>query len=145
VLLSVILVDDDDDIRTIAEMSLTLVGGFTVMAASCGRTAIDLALRETPDVIVLDVMMPGMDGLNTLRQIRLHPQLAAVPVIFMTAKVQARDLAQYVRAGAIGVITKPFDAMNLPREVQHLLDDAACRPEPIESSVGPRVPPMSPD
>jgi CheY-like chemotaxis protein len=72
-------------------------------------------------VILLDMMMPGMDGLETLRRIRTHAQLAAVPVIFMTAKVQKRDLDAYLMAGAAGVIAKPFDPMELPHQIRRLL------------------------
>ncbi len=119
---SVMLVDDDPTIRAVGEMSLNLVGGFQVIPAASGPEAIDLALQTRPDVMLLDMRMPGTDGLDTLRQIRLRPALDPMPVIFLTAQIQARDIDDYLSAGAIGVIAKPFDPMGLPGEVARLVD-----------------------
>jgi CheY-like chemotaxis protein len=119
--LKVLFVDDDQDIRRIASMSLSVVGGYAVTLASSGPEAIESAARECPDVILLDVMMPGMDGLATLAQIRANERTASIPVIFMTAKVQKAEVDQYRAVGA-GFIAKPFDPMRLPAEVARVLD-----------------------
>lgn len=113
--------DDDPDIRAVAAMSLRMVGGFHVTLASSGHEAFAAALRQAPDLILLDMMMPGMDGLETVRQLRHQPTLAAIPVVFMTAKVQARDRDEMLAAGALGVIAKPFDPMDLPTQVRRFI------------------------
>lgn len=118
---TLLFADDDPDIRAIADLSLRVVGGFQVTLASSGREALAMALRQTPDLILLDMMMPGMDGLETLRHLRSHPELTAVPVVFMTAKVQARDRDEMLAAGALGVIAKPFDPMDLPTQVRRFV------------------------
>jgi len=120
----VMLIDDEADIRLIGEMSLRRVGGWDVVAVSSGSEALALAAAQPPDLILLDVMMPGLDGPATLARMRQEPALAAVPVIFMTAKVQKRELGRYMELGADGVITKPFDPMRLPQEILRILDEA---------------------
>lgn len=114
----ILYVEDDDDIRTIAQLALETVGGFVLK--SCGGGA--QALREgpgfAPDLILLDVMMPGMDGPSTLAALREHAALKAVPVIFMTAKVQPDEIAHYRALGALDVIAKPFDPMTLADQVR---------------------------
>ena len=122
---SVLLVDDDDDIRTIGVISLEQVGGLETRVASSGRDGVASALAERPDVILLDVMMPDVDGLGTLELLRADPATATIPVIFMTAKAQKSDVATYLDAGAIGVITKPFDPMSLADDVRALLAQVA--------------------
>lgn len=122
---TVLIVDDDDDIRTIGTISLGTVGGMSVRQASSGPEGASMAREEGPDVILLDMMMPGLDGLGTLAELRADPRTAEIPVIFMTAKAQSRDLPQYLAAGAIGVIAKPFDPMTLAEEVRALVAAAA--------------------
>jgi CheY-like chemotaxis protein len=117
----VMLVDDEDDIRTIGQLSLGRVGGWETVLAASGAEAVKKALAEKPDLILLDVMMPGMDGPTTFGQLRAHPECAATPVIFMTAKVQKQEVARYLELGAVGVIAKPFDPMTLPGEIRRLL------------------------
>ena len=114
----VLFVEDDPDIQTVARMSLEAVGGFTVMACSSGAEALERAAAFAPDLILLDVMMPGMDGLETLEALRRLPQVSRVPVVFMTAKVQAQEVSRYRDAGAADVIAKPFDPMTLPARVR---------------------------
>jgi CheY-like chemotaxis protein len=117
----VLLVDDEDDIRTVGNLSLSRVGGWQTVLASSGAEAVAQAAAERPDLILLDVMMPGMDGPTTLRQLRAQEATASTPIIFMTAKVQKQELARYLEMGAIGVISKPFDPMTLPAEIKKLL------------------------
>ena len=116
----ILFVDDDEDIRTIAHLSLTAVGGWQVTLAASGPQAIELAQREQPDLIILDVMMPGMDGLATLQRLRGDERTASIPVVFMTAKVQKTDVEHYRAAGA-GLIAKPFDPMGLSGEIGRIL------------------------
>jgi CheY-like chemotaxis protein len=120
----VLLVDDEDDIRTIGQLSLSRVGGWQTVLASSGAEALSKAAAEGPDLILLDVMMPGMDGPTTLGKLRAQEATAKTPVIFMTAKIQKQEVARYLELGAVGVIGKPFDPMTLPAEIKRLLPPA---------------------
>jgi CheY-like chemotaxis protein len=120
----VLLVDDEDDIRTIGQLSLSRVGGWQTVLAASGAEALARAAAEQPDLILLDVMMPGMDGPTTLGQLRAQASTAQTPVIFMTAKIQKQEVARYLELGAVGVIGKPFDPMTLPAEIKKLLPPA---------------------
>ena len=120
----VLLVDDEDDIRTIGQLSLSRVGGWQTVLAASGAEAVAKAAAEQPDLILLDVMMPGMDGPTTLGQLRAQEATAKTPVIFMTAKIQKQEVARYLELGAVGVIGKPFDPMTLPAEIKRLLPPA---------------------
>ncbi len=117
----VLLIDDDPNIRMVAQIGLEDVGGWQVFAASNGQDGLALAEKHLPDVILLDVMMPTMDGPTTLSRLRSIPALAQMPVIFLTAKVQKNEVAHYLSLGAKGVITKPFDPLTLPKEIIALL------------------------
>jgi two-component system, OmpR family, response regulator len=116
----ILYVEDEIDIRTIAKMALESVGGFSVLACSGGGEAISAAPAARADLILLDVMMPGMDGPATLRALREIPATATTPVIFMTAKVQAAEIAQYRALGALDVIAKPFDPMQVSADIQRI-------------------------
>jgi CheY-like chemotaxis protein len=120
----VLMVDDEPDIRRVGQMSLELVGQFEVLLASGGEEAVELAARERPDVILLDVMMPRLDGPATLDRLRHDQGTAGIPVIFMTAKVQKHEVARYLAQGASGVIFKPFDPMTLPEEIRRIAKGA---------------------
>ncbi|WNG19573.1 response regulator [Cystobacter fuscus] len=117
----VLLVDDEDDIRTIGQVSLSRVGGWQTVLASSGADALLKAAAERPDLILLDVMMPGMDGPTTLARLRAQEATAATPVIFMTAKIQKQEVARYLELGAVGVIGKPFNPLTLPADIKKLL------------------------
>jgi two-component system OmpR family response regulator len=114
----ILYVEDEDDIRMVGEMSLAEVGGFDVRACSSGEEAIAVAEEFAPDLMVLDVMMPGMDGPSVLKALRALPALAAVPAIFMTAKIMPAEIAELKAAGALDVVPKPFDPMTLPEEIR---------------------------
>lgn len=118
------MVDDDQNIRRICQVCLTSVGKWQVVLAASGFDGLELARKETPDVILLDVMMPGMDGPTTLLKLREDEQLKHIPVILMTAKVQPQEVEQYTRLGASGVISKPFDPLTLPQEIKKLVNGA---------------------
>lgn len=114
-------VDDEPDIREVVDLSLGLNPDFEVRACSSGAEAITVAAEWSPLVILLDVMMPGMDGPTTLTQLRKNPQTYAIPVIFMTARAQTREVEHFIALGAQGVISKPFDPMMLAVTVQRQL------------------------
>lgn len=118
--LCVLYVEDEADIREVAEFALE-DEGFALVPCSSGQEALDKASTLTPDLILLDVMMPGIDGPSTLKKLRELPHLANTPVIFMTAKVQPSEVEQYTALGALGVISKPFDPMTLADEIRSLL------------------------
>jgi CheY-like chemotaxis protein len=117
----ILLVDDDPDIREITQITLTDVGGWQTQVAASGAEAIALARSDPPDLILLDVMMPEMDGLETLRLLRSHAETRHIPIVFLTAKVQSADIERYLELGALGVIKKPFDPMTLPEQVANTL------------------------
>ena len=116
----ILYVEDDLDIQQVADIALQTVGGFTVKICSSGEQAVAEAKGFSPQLILLDVMMPGMDGPSTLQKLRELPTLADVPVIFMTAKVQPEEIAHFRSLGAIDVIAKPFDPMTLAEQVNNL-------------------------
>ncbi|MFO0603674.1 MAG: response regulator [Polyangiales bacterium] len=117
---TVLVADDDPAVRRIAELSLARVGGFRVVLAATGPEALDVAARERPDVIVLDVMMGAMDGVATLAALRAREATRGTPVVFMTARALDEEAARLVGVGAAGVIRKPFDPMKLPAELRRL-------------------------
>ncbi|KAB8144300.1 response regulator [Chloroflexia bacterium SDU3-3] len=116
----VMMVEDEPDIQTIAQMALEVLGQFTVEICSSGPEALAKAPIFHPDIILLDVMMPMMDGPTTLSELRANPATAGIPVIFMTAKVQSHEIAQYQAMGALDVISKPFDPMRLPANIREI-------------------------
>jgi two-component system, OmpR family, response regulator len=123
---TVLLVDDDPSIRCIAGISLAEVGKWQVSLADSGKTALQVLLTENPDLILLDVMMPGMDGPTLFGLIKSNAKCSNTPVIFMTAKVQKHELDHYHQLGAAGVISKPFDPMTLPSQIRTILDNRVC-------------------
>jgi two-component system, OmpR family, alkaline phosphatase synthesis response regulator PhoP len=116
-----LIVDDDSDIREVARLSLELVGGWTVFAAQDGAGAIEQAILQSPDVILLDVMMPGSDGVETLQRLSEEPATSHIPVIFLTAKAQTNDRRRLDGASARGLIAKPFDPMTLAHDIEAIL------------------------
>ncbi|MCV2894239.1 response regulator [Lentibacter sp. XHP0401] len=110
-------VEDDMDIREIAKMSLEMTGDFTVVQYECGEAAIVGSGNVTPDVLLLDVMMPGMSGPETLSKLREMDHLATVPAIYMTARAQPNEIDEFTRTGALGVIIKPFDPVTLGQQI----------------------------
>ncbi|KAA2213435.1 response regulator [Teichococcus oryzae] len=114
----VLYVEDDADIRTLAGFALKAVGRFTLEACASGQEALNKAPGFAPQLFLLDVMMPGMDGPTTLGRLRALPGLGAVPAIFMTAKVQPQEVERYKALGGLDVISKPFDPMTLSASVR---------------------------
>jgi CheY-like chemotaxis protein len=118
---TLLVVDDDDAIRDITGLALETVGGHRVLTADGGARALELARLHRPDAVLLDVMMPGMDGPTTLRHMRADPLLCAIPVILLTAKVRVAGKQVGDDLDVVGVIPKPFDPMTLSRQVAELL------------------------
>ena len=116
----ILYVEDDPDIQAVAQLALEAVGGFTVYLSDSGADGLLAAAREQPDLILLDVMMPGMDGPTTLASLRADPDVMGIPVIFVTAKVQPAEVEHFTSLGALGVISKPFDPMTLADVVTEL-------------------------
>jgi CheY-like chemotaxis protein len=118
---TVLLIDDEPDIREVAQLSLGAVAGWEVLTAGGGAEGIELAANRQPDAILLDVMMPELDGPATLEALRERVDTRAIPVLFMTAKAQAGELSRYASLGVAGVIPKPFDPMTLHERVSGAL------------------------
>lgn len=116
-----LLIDDEDDIREVASLSLEAAGGFEVITASCGQTGVDLAAAAQPDAILLDVMMPDMDGPSTLRRLQDCAETRSIPVVFLTAKVLAADRRKLAGLGVRGIIAKPFDPLRLGLDLSSIL------------------------
>ncbi|MEB3831347.1 response regulator [Phormidium sp. CCY1219] len=117
----ILVIDDEDDIREVAQLSLEMVGGWEVLTASSGNDGIKLAQAEQPDAILLDVMMPDMDGPATFKKLKAHPRTENIPVILLTAKVLSADQRKFSELGITSVIAKPFEPMNLAAQVAQTL------------------------
>lgn len=117
----VLIVDDEDDIREVAQLSLEMTAGWEVLAASSGGEGVRLARAERPDAILLDVMMPEMDGPATFERLQADPETRSIPVVLLTAKVQAGDQRRLAELGVDGVLSKPFDPMQLAADVARVL------------------------
>jgi CheY-like chemotaxis protein len=115
----ILVIDDDDDIRAVVGMSLEAVGGHTVLTASSGEEGLLVAAGQDLDAIVLDVMMPGLDGPSTFKRLREQQATRHIPVVMLTAK--GAESMQYVALGVAAVISKPFDPMTLPDQLAQAL------------------------
>jgi CheY-like chemotaxis protein len=113
-------VEDDPSIQAVAKVALEAVGGFTVLSCASGQEALEQIQGFAPDFILLDVMMPGMDGPQTLEKLGERVDLRQIPVVFMTAKVQPAEIEHYRSLGAHDVIIKPFDPMQLAAQVRRI-------------------------
>ncbi|MFP3712395.1 response regulator [Puerhibacterium sp. TATVAM-FAB25] len=117
----VVVIDDDPSIREVAALALSAVGGHQVSTAGDGAEGMELARRVQPDAILLDVMMPVLDGPTVLGRMRAVEALRDVPVVFLTAKVGAQDISRLDGLGAVAVFTKPFDPLMLPQQLADVL------------------------
>ena len=117
----ILVVDDDEMLREVAQTALELVGGWQVSTAQSGGQAQQQARTERPDAILLDVMMPGLDGPATVNALRADPATRDIPIIFLTAKVPSDDLGEWQSLRLAGVISKPFDPMTLASDMAALL------------------------
>lgn len=117
----ILLIDDEDDIREVAQTSLELMGGWDVITASSSQEGLIKAQAEQPDAVLLDVMLPDMDGPTTLQELQANPATSQIPVIFLTAKVQASDQRRFASLGVMAVLSKPFDPVTLADQVADVL------------------------
>ena len=120
----VLIIDDEADIRRVAHLSLARIGGMDVLDAASGVEGAAKAAAEAPDAILLDVMMPGLDGPATLHALRADPRTADIPVVFLTAKAMPDEVARLLAMGVRGVLNKPFDPMTLPAQLRAALEPA---------------------
>ena len=120
VLQRILYVEDDEDFHEIAKLALEVFGSYTLKVCISGPDAIRSAAAFAPDLMLLDAMMPGMDGPATFKELREIPQLASVPIIFMTANASPREVEQFMKLGAADVIPKPFDPMTLAHTIQKI-------------------------
>jgi CheY-like chemotaxis protein len=117
----ILIIDDEQGIRKVIEISLRSIAGWEVLLAGSGSEGLAIAQIEFPDAILLDVMMPGMDGITTLEQIQAHPATSLIPVILLTAKIQIGEQRQFSSLPVAGVIAKPFKAPDLVKQMRSLL------------------------
>jgi CheY-like chemotaxis protein len=117
----ILIIDDEEDIRAVAALSLESVAGWDVVVSSSGAQGLAQAIEHQPDAILLDVMMPGMDGPATFRELRKNPATAGIPVLLLTAKVQSSDQRRFADLGVEAVLFKPFDPMTLSKQISDVL------------------------
>ncbi len=120
----VLLVDDEPLILRVAQMSLQKARSWEILLARSGQDALATAIQERPDIILLDAMMPGLDGLATLRLLRRHPVSKVIPVVLFTAHPVAERAEEFRRHGAVGVLGKPFDPNTLATQVEEIFSRA---------------------
>jgi len=125
--MKVLIIDDEEDTRSIASMCLTMIGGADVIEAASGSEGLEKAAEESPDVIILDLIMPGMDGVATFKNLRDNPKTVDIPVIFLTVKGMFSEFDRLKSMGALAVLTKPFDPEQLTNQIREILA-AAGRP-----------------
>ncbi len=118
----ILLIDDEETIQEVVQLGIEIEFGWQVSLASSGSEGIALAQGQQPDAILLDVMMPDMDGMSTLLKLKANPKTQSIPVIFLTAKLQAMDKNQFLQIGVAGVITKPFNSMTLASQIARILE-----------------------
>jgi two-component system, OmpR family, alkaline phosphatase synthesis response regulator PhoP len=119
----ILIIDDEPDIREATQVCLELSKGWEVLTAGSGRDGIVLAVSEQPDVVLLDVMMPDVDGLTTFVEMRSCPEAQHIPVIFLTAKAQSADRHRFTQFQIAGIITKPYDPMTLADQIVEMLPE----------------------
>ncbi len=116
-----LIIDDEEAIQTVVKFGIKMAAGWDLLSASGGRIGIEIAERELPDAILLDVMMPDMDGIATFKALQANPITVKIPVIFLTAKAQTAERRQFNDLGISGVITKPFNSLDLPEQIAKIL------------------------
>ena len=117
----VLIIDDEDDIREVAALSLEATAGWEILTAASGAEGMHVAVAEQPDAILMDVMMPGVDGPTTFRSMQENPAIAQIPVLLLTAKVQGVDQRRFAGLGVAAVLFKPFDPLTLAQQVRDVL------------------------
>jgi len=118
----ILYVEDEVDIQLIVKIALCDIGDFTVEICSSGKEALQKINKFNPDLVLLDVMMPKMDGPETLRQLRKIEKFASIPVIFVTAKIQEQEINEYKKLGALDIVSKPFDPLTLAEQIKNMVE-----------------------
>ncbi len=118
---SILIIDDEEDVKEIAQMGLEMAADWNVITASSGKEGLRLAQTRQPEVILLDLMMPEWDGKETLKHLKTDSQTATIPVILMTAKTQSAIASELTELDLAGVITKPFRPLELPEQIERIL------------------------
>lgn len=118
----ILIIDDEEAIQTVVQFGIHLTTPWRVLTAGSGTQGIHTAQTEQPDAILLDVMMPDMDGIATFHALQRYPETAQIPVIFLTAKAQTSEKCQFHGLGASGIITKPFNSLDLPEQIARILN-----------------------
>jgi CheY-like chemotaxis protein len=118
---SILIIDDEDDIREVAALSLEATAGWNILTASSGAAGIEIAASEQPDAILMDVMMPGVDGPTTFGHMQQNPAVSHIPVLLLTAKVQGVDQRRFAGLGLAGILFKPFDPLTLAQQISDAL------------------------
>ncbi len=116
----ILLIEDEPDIQEIVRSALELVGGYDVIGAYDGKSGYEMATKESPDLILLDMMMPGLNGIETFGLLQSNPDTKTIPVIFMTAKVQQHEIDSYLALGSVALIPKPFDPMSISAQIAEI-------------------------
>jgi CheY-like chemotaxis protein len=119
----ILLAEDDPAIREVTETALHEIGGYRIETCGTGDEVLPLARRVSPDLLLLDVMMPGMDGVAVFEQLRDDEDFAGTPIVFLTAKAQPAEVRRYRELGAADVIVKPFDTLDLPNRIETIWHD----------------------
>ena len=117
----ILIIDDDDDIREATQICLEIVGNWKIVTASSGKQGLTKAIAEQPNLILLDVMMPDMDGLETLQRLQINTLTKDIPVVFLTAKAHPAEQRQFTKLNVSGVITKPYDPFELSDSIAKIL------------------------
>ncbi|MEA5464977.1 response regulator [Leptothoe sp. PORK10 BA2] len=118
----ILVVDDDDGVREIIQLSLEAAAGWDVLTAASGKEGIAIAKAKSPDLILLDVMMPDEDGINVFHQLQSEPLTQSIPTILLTAKARMSEHQEFMKIGVRGIITKPFQAMQLVQQIKQMVD-----------------------
>jgi two-component system, OmpR family, alkaline phosphatase synthesis response regulator PhoP len=118
----ILIIEDDEDVRCVASLSLSLIGGLQVLEAEGGLQGLELAAREKPDAILLDLLMPEMDGSQTITALKQNPDTADIPVVFLTTRTLSSESSRMRSLGAAGILHKPFDPMTLASQLQEIIN-----------------------
>ncbi|MEA5624990.1 response regulator [Nostoc sp. UHCC 0251] len=119
---NILIVDDEEDVRAIAKLGLEMGAGWNVLTASSGQEALNVAVNHKLDVILLDMMMPDMDGRATLQQLKANPTTKQIPVILLTAKFQLSDRESFTNLDVAAIFAKPFRPLKLAEQISEVLD-----------------------
>jgi CheY-like chemotaxis protein len=126
----ILIIDDEDDIREVAALSLEATAGWHILTANSGASGIEIAVAEQPDAILMDVMMPGVDGPTTFRKMQQNPAITHIPVLLLTAKVQGVDQRRFAGLGVAAILFKPFDPLTLAEQISDVLGWSSLPAQP---------------